>query len=382
MRSSEGPHATFILVLCPWCRKHSAYCPTDFLKWSWRGPLIVEEIRRSDVRSQRRMVAVLVAPTSPCTRSVNYAYAVDALADPCPHVQADVFCLQETQDKTFCSTFVPAFRSQYVPFQSAPTYGAYMRYRYDLTKSTFVRCAPGWLQLGQTADIPWTPHAVDVIGVWLNMSGCVRVCAGATAASGPPCSTLWSSTTCFSIVSQSTCSRVSASRRRPSCTVTCLHAPMAAPFPFSGAHEPGQRHSLRLGAGPTLVYVVACNTWAGIRRRPNCCASRTRTCVGTRGCQTSRLFRCALVCMLSTVGGWSWYLPRKVLDVCCRCCCCFTPSTTRSILLTTRRRQCRRRRQQLLQPRRLTVTPHLTLLLCLRRRRQCLQRRRHRRHLP
>ena len=156
--ASEGPHAALLLALCPWCRKHSAYCPTDFLKWSWRGPLIVEEIRRSDVRSQRRMVAVLVAPTSPCTRSVNYAYAVDALADPCPHVQADVFCLQETQDKTFCSTFVPAFRSQYVPFQSAPTYGAYMRYRYDLTKSTFVRCAPGVAAVG-----PDSGHTVDIV---------------------------------------------------------------------------------------------------------------------------------------------------------------------------------------------------------------------------
>ena len=31
------------------CSKHTAYCPKDYLMWQWRGPLIVEELKRSDV---------------------------------------------------------------------------------------------------------------------------------------------------------------------------------------------------------------------------------------------------------------------------------------------------------------------------------------------
>ncbi len=51
--------------------------------------------------------------------------------------QADVVCLQETQDSTFNSTLVPALTGAYSPYQSVSA--TMVRSRTELTRSTFVR---------------------------------------------------------------------------------------------------------------------------------------------------------------------------------------------------------------------------------------------------
>jgi hypothetical protein len=53
--------------------------------------------------------------------------------------QADLFCLQETQDRTYTSTFLPSFKATYNCYQSLPPGGKSVRSRGDLTRSTFAR---------------------------------------------------------------------------------------------------------------------------------------------------------------------------------------------------------------------------------------------------